>query len=88
MVLQVGTTSFQSTAGESSRTPVDTFVQPVNVLPKTGLMDLAETLQSINPTLQKFVNFTIQKEKQKGILEGQNQILSSTPTERIRKERR
>ena len=88
MVLQVGTTSFQSTAGESFRTPVDTFVQPVNVLPKTGLMDLAETLQSINPTLQKFVNFTIQKEKQKGILEGQNQILSSTPTEinKIKKE--
>ncbi len=88
MVLQVGTTSFQSTAGQSSRRPVDTFVQPVNVLPKTGIMELAETLQSINPTLQKFVNFTIQKEKQKGILEGQNQILSSTPTEinKIKKE--
>ena len=88
MVLQVGTTQFQSTAGQSSRSPVDTFVEPVNVLPKTGLMDLAETLQSINPTLQKFVNFTIQKEKQRGILEGQNQILSSTPTEinKIKKE--
>ena len=88
MVLQVGTTSFQSTAGESSRRPVDTFVRPVSVLPKTGIMELAETLQSINPTLQKFVNFTIQKEKQKGILEGQNQILSSTPTEinKIKKE--
>ena len=88
MVLQVGTTSFQSTAGESSRRPVDTFVRPVSVLPKTGIMELAETLQSINPTLQKFVNFTIQKEKQKGILEGQNQILGSTPTEinKIKKE--
>jgi len=88
MVLQVGTTSFQSTAGESSRQPVDTFVRPVSVLPKTGIMELAETLQSINPTLQKFVNFTIQKEKQKGILEGQNQILGSTPTEinKIKKE--
>ena len=88
MVLQVGTTSFQSTAGQSSRQPVDTFVEPVSVLPKTGIMELAETLQSINPTLQKFVNFTIQKEKQKGILEGQNQILSSTPTEinKIKKE--
>ena len=88
MVLQVGTTSFQSTAGQSSRTPVDTFVQPVSVLPKSGMMELAETLQSINPTLQKFVNFTIQKEKEKGILEGQNQILSSTPTEinKIKKE--
>jgi len=88
MVLQVGTTSFQSTAGQSSRQPVDTFVEPVSVLPKTGIMELAETLQSINPTLQKFVNFTIQKEKQKGILEGQNQILGSTPTEinKIKKE--
>ena len=88
MVLQVGTTSFQSTAGQSSRQPVNTFVEPVSVLPKTGIMELAETLQSINPTLQRFVNFTIQKEKQKGILEGQNQILSSTPTEinKIKKE--
>ena len=88
MVLQVGTTQFQSTAGQSSRSPVDTFVNPVSVLPKTGLMDLAETLKDINPTLQRFVNFTIQKEKQKGILEGQNQILSSTPTEinKIKKE--
>ena len=88
MVLQVGTTQFQSTAGQSSRSPVNTFVEPVSVLPKTGIMELAETLQSINPTLQKFVNFTIQKEKQKGILEGQNQILSSTPTEinKIKKE--
>ena len=88
MVLQVGTTSFQSTAGQSSRQPVNTFVEPVSVLPKTGIMELAETLQSINPTLQKFVNFTIQKEKQKGILEGQNQILGSTPTEinKIKKE--
>ena len=88
MVLQVGTTSFQSTAGQSSRQPVNTFVEPVSVLPKTGIMELAETLKSINPTLQKFVNFTIQKEKQKGILEGQNQILGSTPTEinKIKKE--
>ena len=69
MVLQVGTTNFQSTAGESFRTPVDTFVKPVDVLPKTGLMDLAETLQSINPTLQKFVNFT--KCCKKGIKRGE-----------------
>ena len=88
MVLQVGTKQFQSTAGESSRRPVETFVRPVSVLPKTGMMELAETLQSINPTLQKFLNYTIQKEKQKGIIEGQNQILSSTPTEinKIKKE--
>ena len=79
MVLQVGTTQFQSTAGQSSRTPVETFVRPVSVLPKTGLMDLAETLSGINPTLQKFVNFQIDKAKQQGILEGQNQLLNADP---------
>lgn len=77
MVLQVGTTQFQSTAGQSSRTPVETFVKPVSVLPKTGLMDLAETLQSINPTLQRFVNFKIDQAKQEGVLEGQNLLLGA-----------
>ncbi len=79
MVLQVGTTNFQSTAGESSRNPVETFVEPVTVLPKTGLMGLAETLQSINPTLQRFVNFKIDEAKQEGILKGQNQLLNADP---------
>ena len=88
MVLQVGTTSFQSTAGQSSRQPVNTFVEPVSVLPKTGMMELAETLKSINPTLQNIVNYKINEAKQKGILEGQNQILGSTPKEinKIKKE--
>ena len=88
MVLQVGTTQFQSTAGQSSRTPVETFVRPVSVLPKTGLMDLAETLQSINPTLQRFVNFKIDQAKQEGILEGQNLLLGADDKEitQIKKE--
>tara|TARA_R100001163_G_C5064004_1_gene201452 strand:- start:650 stop:3163 length:2514 start_codon:yes stop_codon:yes gene_type:complete len=77
MVLQVGTTNFQSTAGESSRRPVNTFVEPVTVVPKTSLMGLAETLSDINPTLQKFVNFQIDKAKQEGILEGQNLLLGA-----------
>jgi LysM repeat protein len=77
MVLQVGTTNFQSTAGESSRNPVNTFVEPVSVLPKTGLMELADTLKSINPTLQKLVNFQIDKAKQEGVLEGQNLLLGA-----------
>ena len=81
MVLQVGTTQFQSTAGQSSRTPVETFVKPVSVLPKTGLMDLAETLQSINPTLQRFVNFKIDQAKQEGVLEGQNLLLGADDKE-------
>ena len=77
MVLQVGTTQFQSTAGQSSRSPVETFVEPVNVLPETGLMGLAETLKDINPTLQRFVNFKIDQAKQEGVLEGQNLLLGA-----------
>jgi len=77
MVLQVGTTNFQSTAGESFRRPVNTFVEPVTVVPKTSLMGLAETLKEINPTLQRFVNFQIDKAKQEGILEGQNLLLGA-----------
>ena len=88
MVLQVGTTSFQSTAGQSSRQPVDTFVRPVTVLPKTGIMDLAQSLATVNPVLQQYLGNVIEEEKQKGILEGQNQILGSTPTDinKIKKE--
>ena len=88
MVLRVGKREFQSTAGQSSRQPVNTFVEPVSVLPKTGMMELADTLSSINPTLQKIVNFKINEAKSEGILEGQNQILGSTPTEinKIKKE--
>ena len=88
MVLRVGKREFQSTAGQSSRQPVNTFVEPVSVLPKTGMMELADTLSSINPTLQKIVNFKINEAKSEGILEGQNQILGSTPTQinKIKKE--
>ena len=81
MVLKVNTTNFQSTAGESSRKPVDTFVEPVSVLPKTGIMDLAQSLATVNPVIQQYLSNVIEQEKQKGILEGQNQILGSTPTE-------
>ena len=82
------TNSFQSTAFNSSRTPVDTFVSPVRVQPKTNLMALAKTMAEINPTLQKFVSFQIEKEKQKGILEGQNLVLGSDPEgiDKLRKE--
>ena len=81
MVLQVGTTSFQSTAGQSSRSPVDTFVQPVTVLPKTGMMDLAQALSTVNPVLQKFLGNVIEEEKQKGIQAGQLEVLQSSPAQ-------
>ena len=73
------TDSFQSTAFNSSRTPVDTFVSPVRVQPKTNLIALAETMAQINPTLQKFVGSQIEKAKQEGIQKGQLQVLGSTP---------
>jgi len=63
------TSSFQSTAFQSAARPVDTFVAEPSVLPKTDLMELAETLQSINPSLQKFIGQKIEdrieKEKTK-----------------------
>ena len=64
------TSSFQSTAFESSAKPVDTFVAPPSVLPKTGIMGLAETLKSINPAIQTFLNVrfkkTIEEEEAEG----------------------
>ena len=81
MVLQVGTTNFQSTAGESFRSPVNTFVEPVTVLPKTGMMDLAKALSTINPVLQKYLGNVIEEEKQKGIQAGQLEVLQSSPAQ-------
>ena len=77
MVLRVNRQQFQSTAGQSSRTPVETFVEPVSVLPKTGIMDLADTLKTVNPALQRIVNFKIDEAKQEGVLEGQNLLLGA-----------
>lgn len=60
--------SFQSTAATNIYdSPVDTFVRPVRVLPKTGIMDLAETLASVNANLRPFLNQEITKgvEKEK-----------------------
>ena len=49
------TSSFQSTAFQSSARPVDTFVRPPSVQPKTDIESLAETLAAVNPNLQKFI---------------------------------
>ena len=54
------TSSFQSTAFQSSARPVDTFVAEPSVLPKTGMMELAETLQAINHALQRFIGQKIE----------------------------
>ena len=47
--------SFQSTAATRIYdSPVSTFVQPVTAVQKSGLADLAEILETINPVLTKF----------------------------------
>jgi len=53
------TNSFQSTAFQPQASPVDTFVQPVSVQPKSGIESLAETLKSINPAIQSFLETRI-----------------------------
>tara|TARA_A200000159_G_scaffold35208_1_gene31650 strand:- start:5488 stop:8076 length:2589 start_codon:yes stop_codon:yes gene_type:complete len=64
------TSSFQSTAFQSSASPVDTFVRPPSVQPKTGIESLAETLAAVNPNLQKFIETklegAVKEERKKG----------------------
>ena len=64
------TSSYQSTAFQSSARPVDTFVAPPSVQPKTGIEQLAEALQSINPALQSFIGSRIEKAVEKEEAEG------------------
>ncbi len=64
------TSSYQSTAFRSSARPVDTFVAPPSVQPKTGIEQLAEALQSINPNIQSFLETRIKKEVEKEEAEG------------------
>ena len=74
------TNSFQSTAATNIYdSPVDTFVNPVTVLPRTGIMDLADTLKTINPVLQTYLQGQIEKEKQAGILQGEIDVLMANP---------
>ena len=74
------TNSFQSTAFRSSASPVDTFVAPPSVQPKTGIESLAETLAAVNPNLQKFIGTkleeTVEQERQKGLKIAIDQILT------------
>ena len=59
------TSSFQSTAFQSSASPVDTFVRPPSVQPKSDIEQLAEALQSINPAIQSFIGSRIEKAVEK-----------------------
>ena len=80
--------SFLSTAGESFRRPVDTFVAPVDTVQKSSMMDLAETLADINPVLQSFIATKAKENANKIIEEGQLKVAGASPKEliEIRKE--
>ncbi len=70
--------SFQSTAYQSFAQPVDTFVTPVSVLPKTGMMELADTLKAINPALEKFIETKIDEKRAEISEEAMNDALDSS----------
>ena len=59
------TNSFQSTAFQPQANPVDTFVRPVSVQPKSGAEELANILASVNPVLQKFISEKVENENEK-----------------------
>tara|TARA_B100000212_G_scaffold80512_1_gene57578 strand:+ start:418 stop:2511 length:2094 start_codon:yes stop_codon:yes gene_type:complete len=64
------TSSYQSTAFQSSARPVDIFVRPPSVQPKSDIEQLAEALQSINPAIQSFIGSRIEKAVEKEEAEG------------------
>ena len=70
--------SFQSTAYQSFAQPVDTFVKPVSVLPKTNMMALAETLKVVNPVLEKFIETKIDERRAEISEEAMNDALDSS----------
>ena len=70
--------SFQSTAYQSFASPVDTFVEPVKVLPKTNMMALAETLKVVNPVLEKFIETKIDEKRAEISEEAFNDALDSS----------
>ena len=80
--------SFLSTAGESFRRPVNTFVAPVDTVQKSSMMDLAETLADINPVLQSFIATKAKENANQKIEEGQLLVAGASPKEliEIRKE--
>ena len=75
------TSRFQSTAIQSSaRPPGRKGVYELNVLPKTGIESLAETLAAVNPNLQRFIGAKLEQavdqEKEKGLKIAVDQVLA------------
>jgi len=75
------TNSFQSTAFQSSTNPVDTFVQPVTVQPKSGAEELTEILATVNPSLQKFLGTKIGEAIDLDEARGQELVLNASQEE-------
>jgi len=73
------TSSYESTAFRSYASPIDTFVAQPSVLPKTGAEELAEILETVNPTLQQFIGNRLLQEKAKGELEGELKVIEADP---------
>ena len=73
------TSSYESTAFKSYASPVDTFVAQPSVLPKTSAEELAEILETVNPTLQQFIGNRLLQEKAKGELEGELKVIEADP---------
>ena len=74
------TDSFRSTAATNSYDQaVNTYFNPVSVLPETGIMGIARALKNNNPDLQRFLGNVIEEEKQKGILQGELEVLMANP---------
>ena len=74
------TDSFKSTAATNIYDQaVNTYFNPVSVLPETGIMGIARALKNNNPDLQRFLGNVIEEEKQKGILQGELEVLMANP---------
>ena len=59
--------------------PVSTYVDPVTTQPKSRLIAFAETLSSVNPTIQAILQQRIEREKEAGIQKGEIDVLMANP---------
>ena len=74
------TDSFRSTAATNIYDQaVNTYFNPVSVLPETGIMGVARALKNNNPDLQRYLGNVIEEEKQKGVLQGELEVLMANP---------
>lgn len=74
------TDSFRSTAATNIYDQaVNTFFNPVSVLPETGIMGVARALKNNNPDLQRYLGGVIEDEKAEGVLQGELEVLMANP---------